>query len=256
MEKGSDEIFFLQKTVMELQRTVFELSARVVQVEQELAKTKAQKAAAGRASAQKRWGNGPAKPEVVTALQISTPKKTRPRKEKSDVVVTALLTALPKPKPVSRLYDLVEHWRAEYSRIYNTEAMKPSKKDFGHAKFILEKCGSDWDQAAALVTHFMNRREYRYVTKGHTLQTLVGDIERLWAELSNGKIITQAAAKQAALWEHNIDMATAEESGPNILEIFEQQERKLMENKNGNKALPRASETDVPFALCNGTKNS
>jgi len=212
--------------VTELRIFVLQLENRILALEMALAKERGQKASAGRASAKKRWG----KHEVVTALQISTPKKSRPRKEKIDAVVTALPTALPKR---NLLFELVEHWRAEYCRVYNTEAMKGSKKDFSHAKFILEKCSGDLDRASALVTHFMSRRESWYVTKGHTLQTLVGDIDRLWAELGNGQIITSYTAKKAQVMEHNRDVMSKPLEGPSLLDIADNLEKAFLEAKHG-----------------------
>jgi len=255
MEKGSDEIFFLQKTVMELQKVVFEMSTRLGQVEQALEKERAQKAAAGRASAKKRWAKEPAAPEIITALQIQTPKKTRTRKEKSGTVVTALLTALPKKEKFGTMpYELAEHWRAEYKRTYGTEAMKTPPEDFGHAKVIIQRCDADLERAKDLVSHFMSRRDSYYLRNGHKLQVLRAEANRLWAELNNGQIISSHDAKRAELLEHN-DSAASKPLAENPLDTFDKLVASFSGGSNGNERIQGTDTEALPSASCGHDDN-
>lgn len=231
--------------VTELRIFVLQLENRILKLEAALEKERAQKAAAGKAGAIARW-----KPkEVMAAPSKTRSKKPVQNKDNLPVVMAAPYgtPSNPKPKPVSLLYELVEHWRAEYFRVYNTEAMKASKKEFGHAKFILGKCSEDFQAASALVTHFMNRRESWYVKKGHTLQILVGDIDRLWAELNNGQIISSHDAKRAELLEHNASVGS-KPMAENPLDTFDNLVNSFMGGSNGNKGIHGAAKEALPSA--------
>lgn len=154
-------------------------------------------------------------PTLSTSTSVVQTSKFGISKSKARVVLEGeVLDRIDPNKPPPPPHaQLVAHWKEQYFLTYGTNPPKPSGAEYSVAAKIYAKCET-LEDAKALVEHYFDRKEQWYLNKGHNLTTLLGDINKLWAEMKTGNIMTKGTAKNLSLHEH-IDVV-ADRAGQSI----------------------------------------
>jgi hypothetical protein len=152
-----------------------------------------------------------ATPETET--EEKTEEKTE-TEERVDAAITPRRTTKKKPNPLGS--QIWNSYSAAYHQFYNAEPVRNARTN-SLCKQLGDRLGSEGIQVAA---YYLTNNSQYYVSKGHAMQCLVADAEKLRTEWATGNRITQTRAREADRlqaagddWKELIDGYKAEEGG-------------------------------------------
>lgn len=79
-------------------------------------------------------------------------------------------------------HDLLNHWSDRFEAKYGTRPTKRTPKHLQVAKSVLQRLEGDLEKSKTVVSYFFEKRDDWYLKRGHDLETMLSDIDKLLAE--------------------------------------------------------------------------